>query len=84
MSPNIYAFLNEHRPRCTNNQLGAVVAFIVLAEPHSTVPSDYGGIVLLILGMGECGMPSSTTKRYINEPGPNATDAILKLQGDKK
>jgi hypothetical protein len=74
----VLVLMNEKRPRCTAGGQGAMAAYILYTQPLPDVKTDYGGIGLIIAGVGSCRRSSATTRTYIRGLIESANDQLLK------
>lgn len=59
----IHILMNEKRPSCTRNGAGVVGVYLFSFQPVSEVESDFGDIVIMVAGIGDCSksLRASTT-----------------------
>jgi hypothetical protein len=70
---------NEQRPKCTQERTGgAMGVYLAVNQPVPEVTSDFGGVMLMIVGLGECARPQLTsTRTYINGLIEESTSQLL-------
>jgi hypothetical protein len=60
---NFKFLMNSKRPRCAKDSKGAIGAFVMASEPEDGVASDFGGVAVMIIGLGACSRTTITSTR---------------------
>lgn len=72
---NVHVMANTRRPACTEEDGGVVMAVALTMAPPPEVASDYGSVLVTIVGVGACShLSRSSTSKYV--------DGLLDLAGD--
>ena len=74
---DINTMSNIERPACTEKNGGGVGIAIGLSSNNPPAPEDYGSIMFLLMGLGECAKLSSQTITYISGIREDAFDSVL-------
>lgn len=84
LSPNMYVFHAGPGQACMKTQPSDIVAYVAAMSPNPSDVNDYGSIALFLLGIGNCGTPNLSLKKYYRELVDNSMDAIKESLKDQK
>ncbi|HDS1061941.1 hypothetical protein [Pseudomonas putida] len=77
LDKNFIMLMNEKRPRCTRNKAGAIGAYVFQQHPRPNIKSEYGSIMVALIGMGECAdFSRPSNENYINGLLDIATETV--------
>ncbi len=75
LSEDLFFLVNEDSRPCND---GAVAAFVTGYNPEDQVQSDYGSIIVALIGAGQCGQARSRNERYLGDVKAELQRAFVK------
>lgn len=69
-------FESKRSPLCTSMG-GSIIAIVIAFGPTPNVQSEFGGIALVIAGVGQCGLRAGATKALSVSAMKGARDALI-------